>query len=99
VTISNNGHAGPPTPVGASAAEEAWESFGRWVVALLIAGFEGGFLIMLMLGVVAGQTGDARWAVGYWTCVPVGVGLRLLFIALTTSTRKYARPPLPVARR
>lgn len=99
MTITNNGHAGPPTPVGPTGAEEAWESFGRWVVALLIAGFEGGFVIMLLLGVVAGQTGDGRWAAGYWTCVPVAVGLRLLFIALTTSTRKYARPAPPAVRR
>lgn len=88
-----------PTKKTPTAAEEGWEAIARIVLGLALAAFEGGWLLMLVLGLVGHQTGDPRWFVGYWTCVPTALALRLLIMALTRSNRKYALPPPPVVRR
>jgi cadmium resistance protein CadD (predicted permease) len=80
-------------------AEEIKDGCARIVMSAVLAGFYGGWLFMLLAGVVGHQTGDPRWFLGYWTCVPVALGIRALWACLTRSTRKYALPPPPVVRR
>lgn len=87
------------TTVAPTPADEFADAWIRIVMGLALAAFEGGWLLMLLLGMVAHQTGDPRWAVGYWTCVPVALALRPLFGVLTRSTSKYALPPPPITRR
>lgn len=82
-----------------TAGEEAWEAWGRIVLAFGLAAFEGGWLLMLLLGVIGHQLGDVRWCVGYWACVPAALLARALYGVTTHSTRKYALPPPPDVRR
>lgn len=81
------------------AKRDLYDGILRWSVTMALVAFEGGWLLMLLAGVVAHQTGDPRWAVGYWLAVPVAVGVRVLYHLITSSTRKYALPPPPVVRR
>lgn len=85
--------------IKAQAKDEVYDAILRWWVTILLVAFEGGWLLMLLAGVVAHQTGDSRWAIGYWLAVPVAVGVRVLYHLITSSSRKYALPPPPVVRR
>lgn len=65
----------------------AWTRLGKALTTTVVHAFYSGWLLMLLLGIVAGEFGVPT-AIGYWPCVLLALCARPIYLGTTYRVTK-----------